>query len=229
MEKFLKKFIAIFMIFILVCLNSINSKAIDKKDIIGEVLNIAKAEIIEVGVETIFNEEKDINSYCEELKKSISYYGYDKEKIIVKNHNDYIEVKIDNLNVIIEKIDYKDNMIKMTVSQKTKYNNLDFLKNLTKTTFKNEKHINQYLYVKSSFDDENCNLLNKHIVDFLDKNGATDLETVPLENGFSTICNTKMYNSKEIFRKKIDFQFAIMKYSRENYLIIGTPEITVAF
>ncbi|WP_010293784.1 hypothetical protein [Clostridium senegalense] len=104
MEKFLKKLISLFMIFILVCLNSISSKAIEKRDIIGEVLNISKAEIIEVGVETIFKEKKDINSYCEELKKSISFYGYDKEKVIVKNYNNYIEVKIDNLNVIIEKL-----------------------------------------------------------------------------------------------------------------------------
>ncbi|MGL4730206.1 MAG: hypothetical protein ACRCW0_01300 [Clostridium sp.] len=225
----MKKLITVIMVFIFICLNSISSKAIVNQDIFNEIINISNAEIIEVGVETTFNGDEDVCIYYEKLKEVIAKLGYSKDKINANKENNYIEFNIENIYGTIEKIKFEEGIIKITLNQKTNDNNLEFLKSITKLTFLEEKHVNQYLHVKSSFNNQNCNLLNNKIVNFLDKSGATDFDTVPLKNGYSTICNTKRYEEKVSFQRKFDFQFAIMNYKKENYLIIGTPEITVAF
>ena len=63
----------------------------------------------------------------------------------------------------------------------------------------------------------------------LDKSGATDINTVNLNNGYSTICNTHKYNVKNIANGSFDFQVAKMNNNSESEIIIGIPEITVAF
>lgn len=71
--------------------------------------------------------------------------------------------------------------------------------------------------------------VNKFVIDTLKKNKAENINTAKLYNGYSTISNTKLYDSKNIGGKDIDFSCAVVKYSSGCYLIMGTPEITLAY
>ncbi|GAA0177736.1 YwmB family TATA-box binding protein [Clostridium sediminicola] len=83
-----------------------------------------------------------------------------------------------------------------------------------------------YIYAKAKLDkDIDIEEYNNKIIDLLKNYGSTNVKTVSINNGFSTIANTHQFNGKKSNGKFIDFNFATCNYESGNYLIMGTPEI----
>ncbi len=67
------------------------------------------------------------------------------------------------------------------------------------------------------------------ILDTLSVSKSQNINTAKIYNGYSILADTGLYNKKNIFGTDIDFQCALVDYSSGCYLIMGSPEITLAY
>ncbi|MGG7165237.1 hypothetical protein [Clostridium ihumii] len=223
----MRKIITFGIILFIVLINTFQFKesvASENLDIYKEILKISSAKIEEVGIESTFINDESLQSCYNNLKKAFQFNNPINNEKIVSSTTDYLQFDIDNINGNIQRIDA--NKIKISINQKTDKNNTELLKSILRNAFND--NTSQYLYIKSKINDD-YHEINDKILKFLDKSGATDINTVNLNNGYSTICNTHKYNVKNIANGSFDFQVAIMNYNSESEIIIGIPEITVAF
>jgi Tfp pilus assembly protein FimT len=86
-----------------------------------------------------------------------------------------------------------------------------------------------FQYLKAKLPNNNIKYDNNKVLELLKGYDSTNINTVKLENGYSTTAYTKMYNSMESNGQLIDLNYALSKYSSGSYIIIGTPEINVTY
>ncbi|MEG0308193.1 MAG: hypothetical protein RR636_09635 [Clostridium sp.] len=67
------------------------------------------------------------------------------------------------------------------------------------------------------------------VLNELESYKAQNIDKVKINNGYSIISDTDIYNEKIILGKSIDFNCAIVRYSSGCYLIMGNPEIMVTY
>jgi hypothetical protein len=60
-------------------------------------------------------------------------------------------------------------------------------------------------------------------------NNASNIGTVEIDNGYSTVAYTRKYPVMKNDGKWIDFNYAVCSYSSGNYVIIGTPVIITTY
>jgi hypothetical protein len=143
----------------------------------------------------------------------------------------YQEFGKDNLKGYIETIHYENhNIVTINLVKKDDKNSLKELKDKLEQCLNNKKvNVKYFMYLKSKMKDDNIQYANKNIVKLLKYYGAVNINTVSLQNGYSTTAYTKRYEPIESNGKKMDFNYAVCKYSSGNYIIIGTPEIIVTY
>lgn len=212
---------------IITLINNIEIQATSNVDIFNKIISLTNSNIEKVCVETIYSLEEEFDNYYEKINCQLNFNSNNMSNYIDYKNN-YIEFKIDNIKGILENIDYNKRLIKLTLIEDSKENTINNLKKLTENIL-GKNYINQYSYIKTKLLDKNIKNLNNEIKKYLKDYKAENFNTIKLDNGYSTVCNTKLYKSKTIGDTCYDFQFAVMKYNSGNYLIMGTPEITLAF
>lgn len=224
------------VIFLIVTIVIINfniflSQAKERTDVFNEILSITDSNIVEVSITTTFKANKNYDYYYENLLLLLREYTTSIEEKTIYDNSNYREFKFDKIYGYIEKTCYKDEtLITINLVEKTNENKLEDLKGvLDKVLSEHAYNVQYYRQVKSMLEEKNLQTINYSIINALKNKKAIGLNTVKLNNGYSTICNTKNYVAKRVNDELIDFQFAVVRYSSGNYLIMGTPEITLAF
>ncbi|KGO12287.1 YwmB family TATA-box binding protein [Clostridium botulinum] len=224
--------ILLFSIIIVLFIPKNYSKAKDKDDLFFEIVDETNSNIIEVGSNVTFSTKLQ----DEEIAKEIcSYLGLDKDfnkNSINKNGNYNIYFYDEEVSGNISIKEYNDENIVM-VDFKSFTLNKSFinLKNNLKS-YLNLKNKKDYIfeYLKAENDSKNLKKLNDDIILILNKNSARNIETIKLDNGYSTTAYTKRYTPIKVCGKKIDFNYAVCKYNSEKtYLILGTPQINLTY
>lgn len=129
---------------------------------------------------------------------------------------------------------YKDKF-KATLSISICGENLKFQeKNIIKTKVMNVlsifgSNVEYSLCVKSKIMNDTIDEVKNTIIENLRIYKAENTDEVKINNGYSIVGYTGMYNKKVILGKNIDFNCAIVKYSSGCYLIMGEPEITISY
>lgn len=228
-----KKRIVIFLIMAIVIINFniFLSHAKERVDVFDEVLSITNSKIAEASITTTFKPNKDYDYYYKNLLLLLREYTTSMEEKTIYDNSNYREFKFDNIYGYIEKVFYKDEtLITINLVEKTNENKLEDLKGvLDKILLEHAYNVQYYLQIKSMLEEKDLETVNCSIINALENRKTTGLNTVNLNNGYSTICNTKNYIAKRVNDELIDFQFAVVRYSSGNYLIMGTPEITLTF
>ncbi|MFR1709871.1 MAG: hypothetical protein ACLSV2_13345 [Clostridium sp.] len=85
------------------------------------------------------------------------------------------------------------------------------------------------LYVKSKILSSTIDETRDVVLQQLDLNNAQNIDEVKINNGYSIISNTNLYDKAIILGKEIDFNCAIVRYSSGCYLIMGTPVIRITY
>ena len=85
------------------------------------------------------------------------------------------------------------------------------------------------LYVKSKILSGTMDETRDVVLKQLNLNKAQNIDEVKINNGYSIIGNTNLYDKQIILGKEIDFNCAIVRYSSGCYLIMGTPVIGVTY
>ncbi|WP_291579323.1 hypothetical protein [Clostridium sp. UBA6640] len=219
------------MAIVIINFNIFLSQAKERVDVFNEVLSITNSKIVEASITTTFKSNKDYDYYYKNLLLLLREYTTSMEEKTIYDNSNYREFKFDNIYGYIEKVCYKDEtLITINLVEKTNENKLEDLKGvLDKILLEHAYNVQYYLQIKSMLEENDLETVNCSIINALENRKTTGLSTVNLNNGYSTICNTKNYIAKRVNDELIDFQFAVVRYSSGNYLIMGTPEITLTF
>lgn len=228
-----KKNILILIILILSCtiINSSLIKAQKTIDLFNEIISKANIKVVEYGTTLSFKTTENGRKKCINLLRKLDYYDIDNINILENNKMYCIDFNKNNTSGYIESVAYDGyNVITINVIQKNSINELNKLKNKIKKVLNNEYSNNKFFdYLKGRIIDGDIYSANNKISNILKQNGATNIETVNISNGYSTIAYTKKYRAMKNDGKIIDFNYAVCRYSSGNYIIIGTPEIIVSY
>jgi hypothetical protein len=200
-------------------------------DLFDEILKITNGNTIEYGVTATFTIENNHEDISDNILKDLGFYNGLNKKTLNNQRGYCLEFGKDNVNGYIENIRYENySVVTVNIIKEDNKNNLKDLQNKLQQCFKDHNINAKYFeYLKAKVADNGIENINKEILTLLKNHKATNVNTIQLENGYSTTAYTKIYDSIQSDSKTIDFNYAICKYSSGSYIIIGTPEIIVTY
>ena len=207
----------------------INSKILYaiETDLLDEIINKTGSTVVEYGVRASYvTNDLEIDTLKDTLK-TLGYYDSDSMDISVKEGIYTIDFIKGNTYGFVESVNENDQFfITIDIKEKSTINNINILKkNIENVVNKKHKSAKYYLYLKSKIKENNLSKVNNEIKKVLNGIGASDIETVGIDKGFSTVAYTKRYETIKNNGRLIDFNYAVNSYNSGNYIIIGTPTI----
>ncbi|MCM8709740.1 YwmB family TATA-box binding protein [Clostridium sp. SYSU_GA19001] len=199
-------------------------------DLFDEIIKITEATPIEYGVRTCIETKKDSETYSLEILRKLNIELSSTN--IIKDNNIYcVEFNNSELNGYVESISYKNyNVVTINIVKKDSKNGLSQLKALFEKALEEEdKEIKYFQYLKAAIPSNNISRTNEEIAELLKRENALNIDTIELENGYSTVAYTKRYPIMKNNGKYMDFNYAVCSYSSGNYIIIGTPIIITTY
>ncbi|MCT8975813.1 hypothetical protein N4T77_04275 [Clostridium sp. CX1] len=220
--------IPMMMFFLFITELSVNSR---KVDLFNEILARTNSNIEECGVTAVFTTDMNRENIVDQILKGLDFYdGWNSS--ILKNEQTYcVEFGKNSVKGYIETMQYENhNIVKVNIVKGERKNSLSELKSKLQKSIGNQYiDIKYYEYLKGKVENSDIKIVNEQILNVLKDYGVANIDTVSIENGYSTTAYTKQYNSIKSNGKLIDFNYAVCKYSSGNYIIIGTPELIVTY
>lgn len=207
--------------------------SVTKKDseLFDDILKKTNSNTVEYGITAEFTTDEDREDICNDILKSLDFYdGWNTN--VLKNEQAYcVEFGKNNVNGYIETMHYENhNIVTINIVKRDNKNSLEELKNKLQQCLGDKKiTVKYFMYLKSKMQNDNIEFTNKEILKLLKEHGTTNINTISLENGYSTTAYTARYDSIESGGEKIDFNYAVCKYSSGSYIIIGTPELIITY
>ncbi|EDS78280.1 YwmB family TATA-box binding protein [Clostridium massiliodielmoense] len=233
MNNNVKNGVLFFIITISIFLNCKVSYAYKNINFFDEIIRTTRSNVEEYGVETHFKTKingQDLISYFNNMIGDKEYYkliNYKNENSCYIKFNDY-----NNAEGIISIENLKSNpLVKVSIVEKGNYNNLKQLNKWVKNIeckISEEGNIH-YQYLKAKLPKGSLNKVNKELIELLKGKGAKNIDSIEINNGFTTCAYTRQYKSKRINGKLMDFNYALSNYSSGSYVTIGTPEIITTY
>lgn len=200
-------------------------------DLFKDILKNTDSKVVESGIKVVFTTDKSRENVSDDILKSLDFYDGQSD-LVLKNEQTYcVEFGKNNINGYIEIMQYENhNVVTVNIVKYDNKSSLEELRNkLQKYIGSKYSNIKYYQYLKCKMQSGDIYTVNKQILQLLKNHRASNIDTVDLENGYSTTAYTNQYDSIESNGKLVDFNYAVTKYSSGNYIIIGTPEILVTY
>ena len=86
-----------------------------------------------------------------------------------------------------------------------------------------------FKYVKAKLEEHDLTNINEKLLKEIKSEGACNVDTIPISNGYSTVANTNKFDPEISDGKLIDLNYVLCNYSSGNYILIGTPEIIASY
>lgn len=235
MSKYkLKKRIALLIILItfVITVSFDNLSAAKKNtDLFNDILVATDSDTTEYGITSTFNTKNNDEDIANYILKDFGFLRSFNKKELKDGKGYSIEFGDNYVNGYIETIKYEDyNVVTVNIVKKDSKNNLEGLKNKLQKCLKYAKVDAKYFeYLKAKSTNAHIEEINNQVLALLKDYRAVNINTISLENGYSTVAYTKNYDSIQSDNKIIDFNCAVCKYSSGSYVIIGTPELIVTY
>lgn len=265
MKKYTKLSIVGLLTIIFITLSSKLSYAKKDIDYINEIVNISNGKIEESGLKisipigsenSIAISKEDEEKICVDILEEYKKYVKDSLDITVQKSEfkycisfenntvqGYIQNNsIDNLRILTFKVEFKieKNQLLDIEPQISKIIKLAAEKNHLKIA---ENEMKKSCYVKAKLANTNISATNDEIIRYLKKQKAKNIDTVKIDNGFSTVAYTESYNrinksNLGLSNKSnlglsnnanFDLNYMINNYMHGSYLVVGIPVIDVDF
>ena len=223
----------IYTIIMLICALSLkgdNLHVFKNINYFSKIINTSNSKILENGLKVEYSTNNIGENECRDIYKKIIMDKTSQVKIAKSNQEFYIDFINGNRSGYIGSIKQGDkNRIVINIIEENNINDLERLKEEVEEAVNSDKQMFYYQYLKAKLNNDNLNNLNIKLMNKLKSNGATNVESLSINNGFYTVANTNIYNAKIDNGKLIDINYALCNYTSGNYIIIGTPEITTSF
>ncbi|MCM0649790.1 YwmB family TATA-box binding protein [Clostridium swellfunianum] len=209
-----------------------NSYLIGSKDVdfFNDIVNISGGKVKEFGVKASTETKEDPEEYCLSILEKLNISNSDIN--ILKDNNVYsIEFTNNETKGYIESTSYDNhNVVTLNVVQYSNENKLSELKNKVGIALgKADKDIKYFDYLKAEIYKDDKTKVNKDIAEFLKQKNVSNIDTVKIDNGYSTVAYTKKYPVMKNNGKWMDFNYAVCSYSSGDYVIIGSPVIITTY
>lgn len=118
----------------------------------------------------------------------------------------------------------------INIVEKSTSNNIEELINkISRRLNTFDKRIQYTQYIKAKVNTCDTAGVNEEILSYLRSIGTSDLESIDISNGYSTVGYTSRFEPINYGYKLIDFNYAVVTYSSGTYIIIGTPIIMTPY
>jgi aldehyde:ferredoxin oxidoreductase len=197
-----------------------------RKDLFSEILKATNSEIVEFGIRASFRTNIKEEIILRRLLKEFSFEDLNTLKDIMedKHYNKNFGNNFANGHIQIEK-ENNENVIIIDVKS-SKYD-INHLKNKISTVADNKAvRVKYWPYIKARTSNENMEYLNEQIIQILKNRDIKDIDSIKIENGYSTVAYTRLYDAIENGGRLMDFNYAVTSYSSGNYIILASPLIT---
>lgn len=227
-----KKNIILFCIIIATFLNYRTSYAYKNIDLFEEILQETKGQVVEYGVKTHFKSNIDGQDLVDSLMNKIESNKNIRAELYSDKHNYYIDFKSvsvkGNIAIITKE---NSSLVTIEIIQKGHENNLESLEQYVESIvgYLSDDNKIYYKYLKAKISYENLVEVNNKVTGLLESIGASNINSIEINNGFSTTAYTRRYSPKRNNGELMDLNFALCNYSSGNYIIIGTPEIIASY
>ncbi|WP_125153358.1 YwmB family TATA-box binding protein [Clostridium rectalis] len=197
-------------------------------NLFNNILKKTESKVVEYGIIASSKDFSEGEVTCNNLFNQLHISN--KYKKISKNDKIYcLDFESDKINGYIKSTKYEGyNIITLKIIEKNNENKLEELELKTQEVLKN-KDLKISKYLKSEIKDNNLEKTNKKIVKILENNSVANIDTVKINNGYSTTAYTGKFHSFGSKNKLIDFNFAVCSYSSGSYILMGTPEIFISY
>ncbi|WP_205694153.1 hypothetical protein [Clostridium sp. JN-9] len=218
------------IIFLFINMNS-HSFASNKGDLIDSMVKSCNGNIQEYGIRFSFNANGNGEEICSSILKKINPNIKDIDNVVRNDKLYCIEIKSNIINGYIESINYDNyNVVTVNLTKKDNVNNLtDFKKDISSALSKDYNVNTYFMYIKFKVDSQDLEHINEKLGVVIKEHGGTDIQTVQLENGFSSTAYTGRYSPIKSAGRSIDLNYAVCKYPSGIDVIIGTPEILTSY
>ena len=206
--------------------NSSSSLTIESVDFFKEIVSVTEGNVTEFGVKANFEISEDGEIYCLKLLKGMNIENADIN--VVKEDRFYsVEFSNNELKGYIESTSYDNhNVVTLNVVQYDNGYRLSELKNrINIAVGKDEKEVKYFDYLKAQINKGDKEKVNSDIAKLLKNNNASNIDTIKIDNGYSTVAYTKKYPVMKNNGKWMDLNYAVCSYFSGDYVIIGTPVI----
>jgi hypothetical protein len=223
----------ILLIFMMVSLGDFNSNlylASKKPDFFREIVSLTEGKVVEYGVKANFQISENGEDYCLELLKKLNIENADIN--VVKGDKFYsVEFNNNETKGYIESTSYDNhNVVTLNVVQyDNEYRLLELENRVSIAVGKDEKEVKYFDYLKAQVNKDSTEKVNRDIAEFLKNNNASNIDTIKIDNGYSTVAYTKKYPVMKNNGKLMDLNYAVCSYSSGDYVIIGTPVIFTTY
>lgn len=227
-----KKILLILLIILAIMGYSENKHLLASKgiNIFDEAIKITEAIPSESGIKVIFQEDKVTEEYYLNILEKLNMGSFS-TSVSKDEETSCLEFRNDTITGYIESMRYDNhNVVTIEICVKSKESMQSELKNKVVSAIgKSENKITIYEYLKAKVLNRDLNKVNNDMTTLLKRLKAVNIDTVEIENGYSTVANTKRYSSIETNEKSIDFNYAVCRYDTGNYIIMGTPVIMTTY
>lgn len=223
----------ILLIFMMVSLGDFNSNlylASKKPDFFREIVSLTEGKVVEYGVKANFLISEDGENYCLELFKKLNIENADIN--VVKDDKFYsVEFNNNEFKGYIESTSYDNhNVVTLNIVQyDNEYRLLELKNRVSIAVGKDEKEVKYFDYLKAQVNKDSTEKVNSDIAELLKNNNASNIDTIKIDNGYSTVAYTKKYPVMKNNGKLMDLNYAVCSYSSGDYVIIGTPVIITTY
>ncbi|KGM93833.1 hypothetical protein FDC62_03495 [Clostridium botulinum] len=230
--KNIKKGVVFFITVVSIFLNYKISYAYKNIDYFEKFINTTGSKVIEYGVNTKFQTSINGQELVSYFKDKIPIIGYIKLSTYENKGNYHMEIKNPNVKgyILIQNVKEKS-YISINIIKTDNTNKLSQLqsqvKELKEGLSKDEGIYYQYLKAKLPGND--LVKLNNNLIYLLKNTGAINIDSVEINDGFSTCAYTTQYKPKSNNGKLMDFNYALSNYSSGAYITIATPEIITTY
>ena len=210
--------------------NSSSSLTIESVDFFKEIVSVTEGNVTEFGVKANFEISEDGEIYCLKLLKGMNIENADIN--VVKEDRFYsVEFSNNELKGYIESTSYDNhNVVTLNVVQYDNGYRLSELKNrINIAVGKDEKEVKYFDYLKAQINKGDKEKVNSDIAKLLKNNNASNIDTIKIDNGYSTVAYTKKYPVMKNNGKWMDLNYAVCSYFSGDYVIIGTPVIITTY
>jgi hypothetical protein len=196
-------------------------------DLFEEIINKTESNVIEYGVSASFITGDIEQGTLEDTLKVMGYYNPSTMSISIKDNVHSIDFNKGDISGYIQSVKQGDGTyITLDIKEKSTINNINMLKNnIENSISKKYKNVKYFLRLKSKLKQSDLTEVNNQIKTILKNTGAKSIDTIEINNGFSTVAYTKKYQAVKNNGSLIDFNYAVTSYNSGNYIIIGTPII----
>lgn len=205
------------------------SKVYSNDTLFDDILKCTKSTIQECDVTATFETNLNGESMCQSIFKKINGKQNFNSNVIQNTEFYRIEFNKKSERGYIQSIKYgKYNVITIDIDELGNKNKLNDLMIQIKESLKNRKESIKYFeYLKAKTTNSNSiNECNSQILRLLGSYHISDIDTLNLENGYTSTAYTGLYdNAIEVNNKLVDFNYSVCRYYSGNYIILATPEI----